>query len=88
MPPRSRLQSYAPRVVKEKVIQFTFLASFLAVYKGQRKFSLFFVFSASWDTAAYNWNRVQTWEIYSFGLNVFVPEYHSLHGNMQTNAIL
>lgn len=44
MPPGSRLQSYAPDVVKGKAILFTFLASFLAVYKGQRKFFLLFVF--------------------------------------------
>ena len=37
MPPESRLQSYAPDVVKGKAILFTFLASFLAAYKGQRK---------------------------------------------------
>ena len=40
MPPGSRLQSYAPHAVKGKVVFFIFLASFLAVYKGQRKFFL------------------------------------------------
>ena len=43
MPPETKPESYAPDVVKGKAILFTFLASFFAVFKGQRKCFLVFV---------------------------------------------
>ena len=54
MPPGSRLQRYAPRVGKGKLVLFIFLATFFAVYKGQRKFCLFLSFVFSFCSVRYS----------------------------------